>query len=713
MIDIEFNYNQVIISIQANLDESFQSVINKYMQKSLLNPDSVCFLANGKPINPTESIENQMSKIDKENQKMKILVTSIEKNDKNNEQVYAKSKDIICPKCKEPCRITIENYKIKLFECLNGHENNSIKFSDFGNTQEINASRIICDICKFKNKGNCPEDQFFICLTCHQNICLLCKPNHDPRHNIILYNQKNYICQKHCDSFIKFCKKCRTNICFACEEHEDHENIFLGNLKPNMEEKKNILNEMESYLKTVNDTVEKVIEKLILFVEDINNYYEINKGIFENYNAKYRNYQVLQNLNEISYTNKIFEKLKNINNKNNIKDKIYGILELSDNLNEENIQNNNNNIIENIPIKIEVNKIQEENNNFNVINNNNAKSRNNGKNEMTIIYNINSNQNLIKLFDNNFVKNNKDKCYLIIDNQKKELKEFHNININHSNTLEIKLCETNTITSMYSMFDGCFNLKSLPDISEWDTINITDMRYMFHDCSSLKSLPDISNWNTINVSSINSLFSGCNSLKSLPDISKWNLKNISSMSSMFNGCSSLKSLPDISKWDLMNINNLSFMFNKCSSLKSLPNLSQWNTKNVAYMSYMFYGCSSLISLPDISEWDVKNVTDMSYMFRGCSSLKSLPDISKWDIKKVNDMNSLFYGCSSLRALPDISKWNIKNVTKMSSMFNGCNSLKSFPEITKWKLNKSVSIKNLFEGVDEKIIPKKFRDRLYY
>ncbi len=37
--------------------------------------------------------------------------------------------------------------------------------------------------------------------------------------------------------------------------------FFLGNLKPNMEGKKKILNEMETYLKTVNDTIEKVIEK--------------------------------------------------------------------------------------------------------------------------------------------------------------------------------------------------------------------------------------------------------------------------------------------------------------------------------------------------------------------------------------------------------------------------------------------------------------------
>ena len=47
MVEIEFNFNQVITNIQAKLNDPFQNVINKFMQKSLLQSGSVNFLANG------------------------------------------------------------------------------------------------------------------------------------------------------------------------------------------------------------------------------------------------------------------------------------------------------------------------------------------------------------------------------------------------------------------------------------------------------------------------------------------------------------------------------------------------------------------------------------------------------------------------------------------------------------------------------------------
>ena len=179
------------------------------MQKSLLQPGSVNFLTNGKVINPNESVESHMSNLNKKNKKMKIIVTMTENDNQNEEQVIAKSKDIICPQCKEPCRITTENSQIKLYDCVNGHNNKDIKFIDFDNTQNINESQIKCDNCKLKNKGNCPADEFYRCLNCKLNLCLLCKPNHDPRHNIIKYNQRNYICQIHNEPLIKYCIQCK------------------------------------------------------------------------------------------------------------------------------------------------------------------------------------------------------------------------------------------------------------------------------------------------------------------------------------------------------------------------------------------------------------------------------------------------------------------------------------------------------------------------
>ena len=412
MVEIEFDFNQAITNIQAKLDDPFKDVINKFMQKSLLEPGSVNFLVNGKVINPNESVESHMSNFNKENKKMKIIVTMAVNDNSNKEQVIAKSKDIICQNCKEPCRIKTENYKIKLFECINGHIIEDIKFIDFDNTQKINESEIICNNCKFKNKGNCPADEFYRCLNCKLNLCLLCKPNHDPRHNIIKYDNMNYICQIHNEPLIKYCIQCKKNICFACEGHKNHECEHLENLIPDMEEKKKILNELKINIDGINKTIKKVIDNLNGFMSYINKFYEINNNILENYNVKKRNYQVLKNLNEINNNNEIIKIIKTINNNNNIKNKISDILDLYNNMNKDKM------------------------------------------NIMTIIYNIN-NQNKIKIFDEDFVKNNKNNCYLIINNIKQELSDYIEIKSKEQKKLEIKLFEINTITTMYCMFNEC------------------------------------------------------------------------------------------------------------------------------------------------------------------------------------------------------------------------------------------------------------------
>ena len=97
---------------------------------------------------------------------------------------------------------------------------------------------------------------------------------------------------------------------------------------------------------------------------------------------------------------------------------------------------------------------------------------------ITITYNINENE--IKLFGEDFVKNNKDNCYLLIEGKKENL--CSKWEINDKRLLEIKLIEIKTITDMSNMFSYCISLKNLPDIYKWDTKNITNMSGMFYKC---------------------------------------------------------------------------------------------------------------------------------------------------------------------------------------------------------------------------------------
>ena len=119
--------------------------------------------------------------------------------------------------------------------------------------------------------------------------------------------------------------------------------------------------------------------------------------------------------------------------------------------------------------------------------------------EITILYNIKKRQRKkgkIRIFGKNFVKNNKNKCKIIIDGKEYELIE--EINIKNEETIEIKLIDISKIIDMSYMFDGCSSLSNLPDISKWNTNKVTNMNSMFSGCSSLSNLPDISKWNINN-----------------------------------------------------------------------------------------------------------------------------------------------------------------------------------------------------------------------
>ena len=211
---------------------------------------------------------------------MKVLVYSLKEKDDDNQQVIVKSKDIICPKCQEPCRIKLDDYKIKLIECSQNHVTEGIKIPEFKNTQNINISNIICGQCNSKNKGNTSKNEFYICLTCHQNLCILCKNYHDKKHNIIEYDNKNYLCSKHNEPLIKYFNQCLTNYCFSCdEEHQGHDTISLLDLKPNITETNNRLLELKKEIDTFNNEIKNIINKLNELIIALDMYYDINKDL--------------------------------------------------------------------------------------------------------------------------------------------------------------------------------------------------------------------------------------------------------------------------------------------------------------------------------------------------------------------------------------------------------------------------------------------------
>ena len=87
---------------------------------------------------------------------------------------------------------------------------------------------------------------------------------------------------------------------------------------------------------------------------------------------------------------------------------------------------------------------------------------------------------------------------------------------------------------MIDLFNGCFSLRNLPDISKWNTSNVINMSYMFNQCSSLSYIPDISKWNVTKLKNIDCIFQKCSRLISFPDISKWNIQTNMKINNIFN-----------------------------------------------------------------------------------------------------------------------------------------------------------------------------------
>ena len=193
MVEIIFDYNSMQTVIQAYLNDSFDNIIQKFINKTQLDLNNLQFLSNGQIISNNEKIKNIMNNLEKTIKRKIILVLSINSTINNDNINMIKSKDIICPICKEICIYDIKEYKIKLYGCKNGHIINNIKLDEFNNKQYIDISKIKCDNCKNISKLNTFNNEFYICNECNMNLCPLCKSIHDKNHSIINYDNKDYM----------------------------------------------------------------------------------------------------------------------------------------------------------------------------------------------------------------------------------------------------------------------------------------------------------------------------------------------------------------------------------------------------------------------------------------------------------------------------------------------------------------------------------------
>ena len=189
----------------------------------------------------------------------------------------------------------------------------------------------------------------------------------------------------------------------------------------------------------------------------------------------------------------------------------------------------------------------------------------------------------IRILGDYFVKNNKNKAKLILNNKKYKLKEFINSIEIKDDKLKINIILNKELSNASHMFENC---TKLIEFSAYDNIiNIDDEEYLTFEEDNLEYNEDI--YEVIE----NDLYK--------------NLKR----DDIYQNISELTNREEKSN----NNDNSTLIYFK-------DNIIFYQYKYYTNLSYMFYNCSLLISLPDISKWNIDNIRDISYMFYYCSSL---------------------------------------------------------------------------------------------
>jgi hypothetical protein len=168
-VKIGFLFNGKKKTIEAGREEYMEDIFKKYSLEIKIEINNLFFLYNGNKIEEKIKLEEIINK-NQIKDEIKILVFAIE--DDDNKDYIKQSKQIICLKCKEICKINFNSYKIFLNNCPNGHCFSNLLFNEITNFEVVNEKDIVCNNCK---NSKSDSYSFFYCCNCKTNLCPLCK----------------------------------------------------------------------------------------------------------------------------------------------------------------------------------------------------------------------------------------------------------------------------------------------------------------------------------------------------------------------------------------------------------------------------------------------------------------------------------------------------------------------------------------------------------
>ena len=317
MATAEFNYKGKVTSILCSENEKMEEICKRFATKIQTDITNLIFLYSGNTINLHNSLSQIMNNIDKQRKVVSILVNTINTITKTKTITNLIKSDIpICPECSETIKFDVNNYQIYLSECRNGH----IKYlpiDEYEKTQYIDLNKIICKSCG-TNKNKVYDNKMYMCYTCNSVLCPLCKNNHDKKHAVVNYDFKNFLCERHYESYNSYCSYCKVNLCLRCQKYHQEQNIIsFGNIFPEKDELLVKLEETKKVIDVFKKDIKEIIKKLNTVKENIEILYDIYYKMITKFDSRKRNYETFMSINSFN-TNMVFQAVKQINQTNSI-----------------------------------------------------------------------------------------------------------------------------------------------------------------------------------------------------------------------------------------------------------------------------------------------------------------------------------------------------------------------------------------------------------
>ena len=298
----------------------------------------------------------------------------------------------------------------------------------------------------------------------------------------------------------------------------------------------------------------------------------------------------------------------------------------------------------------------------------------------------------------------------------------------------IKYLNTEDVTNMTSMFNGCSVLTSL-DVSNFDTSGVKDMSYMFNGCSKLNSIkialsesvaPNgypsyYSGFVTTAATNLRNMFSGCSSLASL-QLPEFEITSSKNTTEMFKGCSALQLLHIQGNYSGINASAFSGVgtTSKPCELEfadatidgvttRTPTYFQWKAGyfkdyRTAFAVYMedsqtltfYYDVNEGSFISVMHDYNLNEGSAAPGWLEFASQVKTVRFSEGFKDARPTSCYQWLYNVSNITKIEGLENLNTEYATNMASMFNGCKKLSSL-DLSKFTFTSSSNTKLLANG----------------